>query len=167
MMHKTCSINYGHLAALQKTLLTTDLNKKTFIWWNISSRLLFFPFFSICTCNSVKLGTKCLNSLSRADDLFLVSTTRDRLHMCLDKFIPRTPRQPPAILQLARALGTHLTLVGLVMADCCPINHILSNIGRRNSIRILNQHPLFWNILTWTQVFCFIKFFSKKKSTLL
>ena len=28
MMHKTCSINYGHLADLQKTLPTTDLNKK-------------------------------------------------------------------------------------------------------------------------------------------
>ena len=35
MMHKTCSINYGHLADLQKTLPTTDLNKKKkkkFIW---------------------------------------------------------------------------------------------------------------------------------------
>ena len=32
MMYKTCSINYGHLADLQKTLATTDLNKKTFIW---------------------------------------------------------------------------------------------------------------------------------------
>ena len=32
MMHKTCSINYGHLADLQKTLPTTDQNKKTFIW---------------------------------------------------------------------------------------------------------------------------------------
>ena len=30
MMHKTCSINYGHLADLQKTLPTTDLNKKNF-----------------------------------------------------------------------------------------------------------------------------------------
>ena len=28
MMNKTCSINYGHLANLQKTLPTTDLNKK-------------------------------------------------------------------------------------------------------------------------------------------
>ena len=28
MMHKTCSINYGHLADLQKTLPRTDLNKK-------------------------------------------------------------------------------------------------------------------------------------------
>ena len=31
MMHKTCSINYGHLADLQKTLPTTDLNKKIFM----------------------------------------------------------------------------------------------------------------------------------------
>ena len=33
----------------------------------------------------VKVGTKCLNSLSWADDLFLVSTTRDGLQKCLDK----------------------------------------------------------------------------------
>ena len=31
MMHKTCSINYGHLAVLQKTLPTTDLIKKNFL----------------------------------------------------------------------------------------------------------------------------------------
>ena len=30
MMHKTCSIDYGHLSDLQKPLLTTDLDKKTF-----------------------------------------------------------------------------------------------------------------------------------------
>ena len=30
MMHKTCSINYGHLVYLLKTLPTTDLNKKNF-----------------------------------------------------------------------------------------------------------------------------------------
>ena len=32
MKLKTCSIDYGHLADLQKTLPTTDPNKKTFIW---------------------------------------------------------------------------------------------------------------------------------------
>ena len=52
MMHKTCSINYGHLADLQKTLPTTDLNKiKTFSFDKMSPRdFYFFPFFSICTC---------------------------------------------------------------------------------------------------------------------
>ena len=30
MMHKTCPINYGHLADLQKALPTIDLNKKNF-----------------------------------------------------------------------------------------------------------------------------------------
>ena len=45
MMHKTCSINYGHLADLQKALSTTDLNKKKISFdKNISSRLLFFSF---------------------------------------------------------------------------------------------------------------------------
>ena len=53
-MHKTCSINYGHLADLRKTLPTTDLNKKTLSFDRISPRdFYFFPFFSICTCVSV------------------------------------------------------------------------------------------------------------------
>ena len=43
--------------------------------------------------------------------------------------------------------STHMTPLGLVMAGCWQINSILTNIGRRNSIQILNQHPLFWNIL--------------------
>ena len=50
MKHKTCSINDGHLADLQKTLPTTDLNKTKLSFDFISSRLFFFPFFSICTC---------------------------------------------------------------------------------------------------------------------
>ena len=49
-MHKTCSINHGHLADLQKTLPTTDLNKKKLSFDKISPRdFYFFPFFSICT----------------------------------------------------------------------------------------------------------------------
>ena len=56
--------------------------------------------------------------------------------------------------------STHMTPVGCVMAGCCQINYILTNIGRRNSIRILNQHPLFWNILIWTQFICFINLFA-------
>ena len=52
MMHKTCSINYGHLADLQKTLPTTDLNKKKLSFDKISPRNFhYFPFFSICTCS--------------------------------------------------------------------------------------------------------------------
>ena len=41
--------------------------------------------FKDSACDPVKLGTKYLNSLSWADDLFLVSTTRDGLQKCLDK----------------------------------------------------------------------------------
>ena len=67
MMHKTCSINYGHLADLQrkndnnippppkkkkkqqqtnkKTLLTTDLNEKNLSFDKISPHdFYFFPF---------------------------------------------------------------------------------------------------------------------------
>ena len=41
--------------------------------------------FKDSACDPVKLGTKYLNSLSWADDRFLVSTTRDGLQKCLDK----------------------------------------------------------------------------------
>ena len=60
MMHKTCSINYGHLADLQKTLPTTDLNKKkTLSFDKISPHdFYFFPFFSICTCTVMMLGSE-------------------------------------------------------------------------------------------------------------
>ena len=49
---------------------------------------------------------------------------------------PSHPIQHPTA-----GMGTHMTPVGCVMAGCCQINYILTNIGRRNSIRILNQHP--------------------------
>ena len=50
MMHKTCSINYGHLADLQKTLPTTDLNKKkTFhlIKYLLATFIFFLSFRSV------------------------------------------------------------------------------------------------------------------------
>ena len=52
-----------------------------------------------------------------------------------------------------------MTPVGLVMAGCWQINSILDNIGRRNSIRILNQYPSLWNISIWTQFICFLRLF--------
>ena len=56
MMHRTYSINYGHLADLQKTLPTNDLNKKNFhLIKYLLTTFIFFPFFSICTCSSVGL----------------------------------------------------------------------------------------------------------------
>ena len=74
--------------------------------------------------------------------------------------IPRTPHQPPAILsstpQLARA--PLWPQWALYMAGCWQINYILTNIGHRNSIRIWNQYPFFWNILIWMQFICFIIF---------
>ena len=51
MMHKTCLINYGHLADLQKTLPTTDLNqkKKTFhlIKYLLATFISFLSFQSV------------------------------------------------------------------------------------------------------------------------
>ena len=57
MMHKTCSINYGHLADLQKTLPITDLNKKNFhLIKYLLATFIFFSFFSICTCAVLDLA---------------------------------------------------------------------------------------------------------------
>ena len=49
MMHKTCSINYGHLTDLQKTLPTTDLNKKNFhlIKYLLATFIFFLSFQSV------------------------------------------------------------------------------------------------------------------------
>ena len=49
MMHKTCSINYGHLADLQKTLPTTDLNKKNFhlIKYLLGTFIFFLSYQSV------------------------------------------------------------------------------------------------------------------------
>ena len=58
--------------------------------------------------------------------------------------IARPPHQPPVILYGTPELGlTPLTCV------CWQINYILANIGHRNSIRILNQYPFWWNIVIW------------------
>ena len=60
MMHKTCSINYGHLVDLQKTLPTIDLTKKNLSFDKISPRDFYFcPFFSICTCPFLWLVQVC------------------------------------------------------------------------------------------------------------
>ena len=58
MMHKTCSINYGHLADLQKTIPIIDLNKKKQVSFDkISPRDFYFcPFFSICTSGYITHG---------------------------------------------------------------------------------------------------------------
>ena len=56
--------------------------------------------------------------------------------------------------------STHMIPVDLVMAGCWQINYILTNIGRKNSIRILNQYPFFWNVLIWTEFICFINLYA-------
>ena len=60
----------------------------------------------------------------------------------IGEHIARPPNQPPVILSGTPQLGwAPLTCV------CWQINSILANIGHRNSIRILNQYPFWWNIL--------------------
>ena len=56
--------------------------------------------------------------------------------------IARPPHQPPVILY-----GTLEQGWAPLTCGCWQINSILANIGRRNSIRILNQYPFWWNIL--------------------
>ena len=60
MMHKTCSINYGHLADLQKkTSYNWSTHKKNLSFDKISPHdFYFFPFFSICTCPVLGLAEK-------------------------------------------------------------------------------------------------------------
>ena len=53
MMHKSCSINYGHLADLQKTLPTTDLNKKKLSFDKISHHDFFFSFQSVLVSSGI------------------------------------------------------------------------------------------------------------------
>ena len=78
-----------------------------------------------------------------------------RIHTQNIASAPSHPIQHPTA-----GASTHMTPVCLVVAGCCQIDNVLTNIGRRNSIRILNQHPLFWNILIWTQFICFINLFA-------
>ena len=73
-------------------------------------------------------------------------------------YIARTQRQPPAILSSTPQLASVplWPQMGLVMAGCWQNNSILANIGRRKSIRILNQYP-FWNVLIWAQFIRILK----------
>ena len=57
-------------------------------------------------------------------------------------YIARPPHQPPVILS-----GTPEVGLAPLTCGCWPINSISASIGRRNSIRILNQFPFWWNIL--------------------
>ena len=68
--------------------------------------------------------------------------------------IARPPHQPQVILCGIPELGWAPPICG-----CWQINYILANIGHRNSIRIFNQYPFWWNIsIQW--FISFIKFLS-------
>ena len=68
-------------------------------------------------------------------------TCVQRVHTQNTASAPSHPIQHPTVAE-----STHMTPVGLVMDGCWQINFILTNIGRRNSIGILNQYSFFWNI---------------------
>ena len=67
---------------------------------------------------------------------------RLRSHHWPGILIARPPHQPPVILS-----GTPDVGLAPLTCGCWPINYISANIGHRNSIRILNQYPFWWNIL--------------------
>ena len=78
MMHKTCPINYGHLADLQKALPTIDLNKKNLSFDKISPRDFYFcPFFSICTCTLLWIGYFCNHKMYLKLIVIIISFHRD------------------------------------------------------------------------------------------
>ena len=89
-------------------------------------------------------------------------TEKSNMHIQTTASAPSHPIQHPTAAEIPP-----MTPAGLVMAGCWQINSILTNIGRRNSIRILNQYPFFWNILIWTQFISFINLFAFKKFELL
>ena len=88
MLHKTCSINYGHLANLQKTLPTTDLNKKNF---HLIKYLLatFFSFIFNLYLSSpnagITVGHFRLLLLLYADDVVVFADSREELQDELHK----------------------------------------------------------------------------------
>ena len=86
------------------------------------------------------------------DTLNLTSFTKTKLRQLIQitASAPSHPIQHPTTGEI-----TPMTPVGLGIASCRQITSILSNIGRRNSIRIF-----FWNILMWAQFICFIKIFA-------
>ena len=60
---------------------------------------------------------------------------------------PPPQHEPPAILSCTSGLAGHpWTPLNCGMAGCWQINSILSNIGHKNSIRILNLHPFMKSI---------------------
>ena len=74
MMHKTCSINYGHLADLQKTLPTIDLNKKTFhlIKYLLATFIFVLSFQSVLVMTLV-WAKKHHSSWVFFDSIFLIN----------------------------------------------------------------------------------------------
>ena len=80
MIHKTCSINYGHLADLQK--FATGLNKKNLSFDKISPRdFYFFPFFSICTCDA--FVTSIISPDSHGTSVVSVCHMSGEITLCL------------------------------------------------------------------------------------
>ena len=84
MMHKTCPINYGHLADLQKALPTIDLNKKKQLSFDKISPRDFYvcPFFSICTCQLIDLDNGLALNWQQALQIFGNVSMANKIKLC-------------------------------------------------------------------------------------
>ena len=166
-MHKTCSINYGYLADLQKTLPTTDLNKKkTFhLIKYLLATFIFFPFFSICTCGRivvVMLVNLFMLSLFWPFG-FVLSHAISTQHP--QTFHPAPPlflNFPPSINPLLHALKTELFFTPRV---CSSATHLFVHFQKY--LRTPKQYSsIQQRILAWTNssrrarrhVWCWVEF---------
>ena len=128
-------------------------------WWRHQMEI-FSALLALCVGNSPVTGEFPSQRLvTRSFGVFFdLRLNKGLSKQSLTQNTASAPSHP--IQHPTAGMGTHMTPVGCVMAGCCQINYILTNIGRRNSIRIFNQHLLFWNILIWTEFICFINLFA-------
>ena len=142
-----------------------DLNKIPYIfqmtfpnvfrWMKIM--VFWFKFRQICSCvfhwKQSRLVPRCHQAISHRKNQCWPTTVRP--YGVSHYPIARPPHQPPVILSGTPELGWAQLTCG-----CWQISSILANIGHRNSIRILNQYPFWWNISIRSWFISFIKFLS-------
>ena len=141
MMHKTCPINYGHLADLQKALPTIDLNKKTFhlIKYLLATFIFVLSFQSVlvivwhATINvtyiCVKEGFRtqiCFlqnkNPYCSLGELRLGDMIRTRCNVkfwSVELCTARKRRQ-----HIAQCMATHLEPVRAALRRCSCVSHL-------------------------------------------
>ena len=138
----------------KKPLPTTDLNKKTFIWENISA-WLFFPFFSICTCFTYWMPRHVCCCLAQASDIrierrqvvFLCWMQDSNLEVS-DTYSPADwmPTHKPTELSRIKAVIIILHIECRVMYTCWTIkqSHLQNLLCTVNSQLVSLKLSLYW-----------------------